>query len=108
MSDLKVYDIKIEEFKSKRKHTLIKSKVASAFSIGFYTLGLASVVVLTRKHNLDSTSDIGLYLKETLSSSCACCIIGTATKHLRNSYKNEAETYESEIATIEEQKKLVK
>ena len=108
MSDLKVYDIKIEEFKSKRKHTLIKSKVASAFSIGFYTLGLAAVVVLTRKHNLDSTSDIGLYLKETLSVGFTCDIMGVVTKRLHNQYKEEAETYESEIATIEEQKKLVK
>ena len=108
MSKLDVYDNKIKEFKTKRKYALTKAKIASATSVTFYTLGLAAVVVLTRKYNLEQSTNIGLYLKETLSSSGACCIIGAATKHLRNSYEDEVETYNFEIQAIEEQKKLVK
>ena len=101
-------DVNIEKLKVKRKYALAKSKLAHTASVGFYSLGLAAVVLLTRKYNVEPNPDTFQYLKETLSASCACGIMGAATKYLHHSYEREVDTYDFEIATIEEQKKLVK
>nr|MBP3259292.1 hypothetical protein [Bacilli bacterium] len=105
MSNLDVYDIQIDKLKSKRKYALIKLKVANTVSIGFYTLGLAAVVVLSRKYCLEQNIDLGQYLKETLSVSCACSIGGALTKNIAKSSKDEIETYDDEYKELEESKK---